>query len=157
MAGSAVRPGACVASPGVFKMSPSRCTEMRTCWKSCQSWARRSTGEATRPASMLNATSSPTVRLSAMTSRAPIELLLEPPTQDGCDHEGERDVEWDRAEDDPRERGAVVVHDGQEHDREHDVDHQHDGRPGQEAADVLLLAHPRHGVADAPRLEIGER
>ena len=43
-------------------MSPSRSTESLAWWKSCQIWASRSTGWLTRPASMLNATSSPTVR-----------------------------------------------------------------------------------------------
>src|SRR5262249_15665335 len=44
---------------------------MRVCWKSCQICAMRSTGWATRAASMLNATSSPTVMSPAITAFAP--------------------------------------------------------------------------------------
>jgi hypothetical protein len=51
--------------------SPSRAIEMRAWWKSCQIAAMRSTGELTRPAKMLNATSSPTVSWPLITSWAP--------------------------------------------------------------------------------------
>jgi hypothetical protein len=52
-------------------MSPSRSIDRRACWKSCQSWASRSTGELTRPDSMLKATSWPTLRSPSITSLAP--------------------------------------------------------------------------------------
>ena len=45
----------------------------------------------------------------------------------------------------------------EEHEGEEQVDDQRQRRAGQEIADVLELAHPRHGIADAPRLEIGDR
>ena len=53
-----------VGSAGVLRMSPSRATDSRAWWKSCHICARRSTGALTRPAKMLKATSSPTVRLA---------------------------------------------------------------------------------------------
>ena len=51
----------------------------------------------------------------------------------------------------------VDQHHGQEDDGEQQVEHQGQRRAGQEVADVLQLAHARHGIADAARLEIGER
>ena len=60
-----------VGSAGVFRISPSRATDSRAWWKSCQICARRKTGALTRPARILKATSSPTVRSPSMTSLAP--------------------------------------------------------------------------------------
>ena len=60
IAGRAARAGLDDGSGCVLRMSPSRSTESRAWWKSCQICARRSTGCMTRLASMLNATSSPT-------------------------------------------------------------------------------------------------
>src|SRR5215472_14409498 len=67
----AARPGLKVGSAGVLRISPSRATDRRAWWKSCQIWASRSTGALTRPANILNATSLPTERLPSMTSLAP--------------------------------------------------------------------------------------
>src|SRR5215470_8885360 len=72
-AGSAVRPVLKVGSAAVLRMSPSRATDRRAWWKSCQIWASRSTGALTRPASRLKATSSPTDRPPSITRRAEIE------------------------------------------------------------------------------------
>src|SRR5258706_388960 len=71
IAGREARWASNVGSGWVLRMSPMRSTEMRTCWKSCHSWASRSTGLLTRAASMLNATSSPTVSEPSIASRAP--------------------------------------------------------------------------------------
>ena len=62
--------GVCT-SVRVFRMSPSRCIEMPTCWKSVHSCASRITGPATLPDSMLKAISCPTVSCPSITSRAP--------------------------------------------------------------------------------------
>ncbi len=58
-----------------FKISPSRCTEMPVCWKSVHNCARRITGWATCPASILNATSCPTDNFPSITSLAPIYMV----------------------------------------------------------------------------------
>ena len=56
-------------------MSPSRLIEMPTCWKSFQSCASRRIGLDTWPASMLKATSSPTLSWLSITSVAPIHMI----------------------------------------------------------------------------------
>ena len=52
---------------------------------------------------------------------------------------------------------AVDEQHRQKDDGEEQVERQGQCRGGQELADGLQLAHPRHGVADPPRLEIGHR
>ena len=66
--------GVCT-SVRVFRMSPSRCIEMPTCWKSVHSCASRITGPATLPDSMLKAISCPTVSCPSITSRAPSHMV----------------------------------------------------------------------------------
>ena len=45
----------------------------------------------------------------------------------------------------------------QEDDREEQIDDQRQCGPGEEVADIFQLAHARDRIADAARLEIGER
>ena len=75
----------------------------------------------------------------------------------GVDGDRDRDVERQRAEHDPGQHRRVEEHHRQEDDGEEQVDDQGQRRAGEEVADVLQLAHPRHRIADAARLEVGQR
>jgi len=88
---------------------------------------------------------------------AAAEFLVEPPAKErrrGC---RDRDVKRERAQHDAGQEGRVDEHHGQEDCGKQEVDHQGERRAGEKIADVLQLAHPRDRIADAPRLEIGER
>src|SRR5262249_45057095 len=67
------------------------------------------------------------------------------------------DVERERAEYDRGQQRRVDEHDRQEHKGEEQVDDEGQGRAGEKIADVLQFAHPRYGIADAPRLKVGHR
>ena len=85
------------------------------------------------------------------------ELLVEPMTEDRRQPGGESDVERKGADHHAGQQRRVAEHDGQEQRRERQIDHEGERGAGQEAADVLQLSHPRHRIARATGLEIGER
>ena len=85
------------------------------------------------------------------------EFLVEPPAKQRRHADRDRDVERERAEHDPGQQRRIGEHHRQEDEGEEQVDDQRQRRAGEEIADVLQLAHPRHGIADPPRLEIGHR
>ena len=88
---------------------------------------------------------------------AAIELLVEAPAEQRRRARGDADVERERCQDDERQRHRVVEHHRQEDEREQEVDAECERRARQELADVLEFAHARHRIADASRLEIGDR
>ena len=67
------------------------------------------------------------------------------------------DVERKGAEHEQREQRRVQEHHRQEHEGEKQIDDEGQRRTGEKIADVLQLAHARHRIADAARLEIGHR
>ena len=67
------------------------------------------------------------------------------------------DVERKGAEHEQREQRRVQEHHRQEHEGEKQIDDEGQRRTGEKIADVLQLAHARHRIADATRLEIGHR
>ena len=67
------------------------------------------------------------------------------------------DVEGKGRKHDPGQQRRVEEHHRQEYEGEKQIDDQGERRAGQKVADVLELAHPRDRIADAPRLEIGDR
>ncbi len=75
----------------------------------------------------------------------------------GVDAGGDGDIERKRAKHDDGEERRIDEHHRQEHDGEEEIDDERQRRAGEEVADVLELAHARHRIAGAPRLEIGER
>ena len=88
---------------------------------------------------------------------AALEFLVEPPPEQRRRPRRDRDVERKRAEHDPGQQRRVEEHHRQEHEGEEQVDDEGQRRAGEKIADVLQLAHPRHRIADPPRLEIGHR
>ena len=88
---------------------------------------------------------------------AAAEFLVEPAAEQRRRAGRDRDIERKGAEHDPGQERRVVEHHRQEHEGEEQVDDQRQRRTGQELADVFQFAHPRHRIADAPRLEIGDR
>ena len=88
---------------------------------------------------------------------ATLKFLVQPPPKQRRRSGRNRDIERERAEDDPGQERRVEEHHAQEHEGEEQVDDQGQRRAGEEIADVLQFAHPRHQIADAPRLEIGHR
>ena len=84
------------------------------------------------------------------------ELLVQARAQDGHEHQAQRHVERQAHEHDERERHAVGEHHGDEDRAEQDVEHERERVAGEEAADVLQLAHARHRVADAAGLEVSQ-
>ena len=88
---------------------------------------------------------------------AALEFLVQPPPEQRRRRRRDRDVERERAEHDPGQQRRVEEHHRQEHEGEEQVDDEGQGRAGEEIADVLQFAHPRHRIADAPRLEVGHR
>ena len=85
------------------------------------------------------------------------ELLVEPAAEERRHAGRDADIERERAQHDAGQERRVEEHHRQEHEGEEQVEHEGQRRAGEEIADVLELAHPRHAVAGAPRLEIGER
>ena len=88
---------------------------------------------------------------------AAAEFLVEPAAEERRRPGRDRDIEREGAEHDPGQERRVVEHHRQEDEGEEQVDDQRQRRTGQELADVFQFAHPRHRVAGAPRLEIGDR
>jgi hypothetical protein len=88
---------------------------------------------------------------------AALEFLAQPPPEQRRNPGRYRDIERERAEHDPGQKRRIEEHHAQEDEGEQQVDHERQRRAGEEIADVLQFAHPRYGVADAPRLEIGHR
>ena len=89
--------------------------------------------------------------------RAALEFLVEPAAEQRRDGAGDRDIDRQRADHDPGQHRRVEEHHRQEDEGEEQVDDQGQRRAGEEIADVLQLAHPRHRIADPPRLEVGHR
>ena len=85
------------------------------------------------------------------------ELLVEPASQHRHDRQAQDQVQRQRDQHDQRQRRAVAEHHRDEDHREQHVQHQRERVAGEELSDVLELAHPRHRVADTPRLEVGQR
>ena len=75
----------------------------------------------------------------------------------GVDAHRDRDVERKRAEHEEGQQRRVQEHHRQEHKREKQIDDEGQRRAREKIADVLQFAHPRHRIADPPRLEIGHR
>jgi hypothetical protein len=85
------------------------------------------------------------------------ELLVEALAQDRHDEQAQTDVQRQAGQHDEGERHAVGEHHRDEDHREQQVEDERERLAGEKAADVLQLAHTRHRVADAPRLEVGQR
>jgi hypothetical protein len=85
------------------------------------------------------------------------ELLVQAFAQDGHDHQGQANVQRQAGQHDQRQRHAVEEHNAEEDDREDEVEHQRERVAGEEAADVLQLAHARHRVSRAAGLEVCQR
>src|SRR5262245_201197 len=88
---------------------------------------------------------------------AALELLVQPPPEQRRRRRRDRDVKRERAEYDRSQQRRVEEHDRQEHEGEEQVDDEGQGRAGEKIADVLQFAHPRHRIADAPRLKVAHR
>jgi hypothetical protein len=88
---------------------------------------------------------------------AALEFLVQPPPEQRRRRRRDRDVERERAEHDRGQQRRVEEHDRKEHKGEEQIDDEGQGRTGEKIADVLQFAHPRHRVADAPRLKVGHR
>ena len=85
------------------------------------------------------------------------EFLVEPGTQDGHHHPTQRQVQRNGGQHDQRQRHAVGEHHRDEDDREQHVQHQRQRVASEKAADVFQLAHASDRIADAARLEVGQR
>ena len=88
--------------------------------------------------------------------RAALELLIEAAAEQRRRAGRDRDVEREGGEHHPGEKRRVAEHHGQEHEGEEQVDDQGERRAGEEAADVLQLAHAGHRIAGAPYLEVAD-
>ena len=88
---------------------------------------------------------------------AAAEFLVEPPAKQRRRASRDRDIEGKGAEHDQGQERRVIEHHRQEDEGEEQIDDERQRRAGQELADVFELAHPRHRIADASRLEIGDR
>ena len=87
---------------------------------------------------------------------AAVEFLVEAPAEHRRDGGRDRDVEREGSEHDAGEEQRIVGHHRQEDEGEEEIDDQGERRTRQEIADVLELAHARHRIAGAARLEIGD-
>ena len=67
------------------------------------------------------------------------------------------DVDRDRGEHDQRQLRRIEEHHREEDHGEDEIEQRGQALPGQEAADRLQFAHPRHRLSGGARLEIGER
>jgi hypothetical protein len=86
-----------------------------------------------------------------------LEFLIQPPAKQRRRSGRDCDIERERTHDDPGQQRRVEEHHRQEHKGEAQIDDEGQGRTGEKIADVFQFTHPRHRVADAPRLEIGHR
>jgi len=75
--------------------------------------------------------------------RTTVEFLVDAGAQDRRDEHRQQDVSRHRAQNDPGQQRAVVVHHRQKHEGEEQVDDQRQRRDGDETAHVFQLAHPR--------------
>ncbi len=89
--------------------------------------------------------------------RAAAEFFVEPAAERRRRARRDADIEGKAADHDPGQQRGIEKHHRQEYEREEQVDDEGQCGAGQEIADVFELAHPRHGIADAPRLEISKR
>ncbi len=85
------------------------------------------------------------------------ELLVESAAKQRRRERRDADVEGKRSQHHEGQQRRIDEHDAKEDEGEEKVDDEGERRTGDEAADVLQFAHARHGVADTPGLEIGER
>lgn len=89
--------------------------------------------------------------------RAAIEFLVQPRAQERRDEYRQQHVAGQGHEHHHGQPDAVKKHHGDEYHREKQIQHHGNGVAGQETANVLQFAHPRHGVAHPPRLEVSQR
>ncbi|MNQ78572.1 hypothetical protein D3C85_934870 [compost metagenome] len=85
------------------------------------------------------------------------EAFVEARAQQWGDQQGNDEVQRQGQHHHQGQPAAVHKHHGDKHHREQHIQQQGDGVAGEEAADVFQLAHPRHRIADATRLEVGQR
>ncbi len=85
------------------------------------------------------------------------EFFVQPPAEQRRRPCRDRDIERKGVEHDPRQQRRIEKHHCQEHAGKKQVDDEGQRRAGEKVADVFQFAHPRHRIADAPRLEVGHR
>ena len=89
--------------------------------------------------------------------RAAPELLVETPAEQRRQSGRDPDVEGECGDRDKRQHRRIAHHHGQKDECEQQIERNGERRTGDELADVLELAHAGDRVADAARLEIGDR
>jgi hypothetical protein len=86
-----------------------------------------------------------------------VELLVDAFLEEWPDEKADGEIERNRGNDDPGELGRIGKQHEDEDDGEDEVEAGEQTLPGQKVADGFKLAHPRHGLARRPCLEIAER
>ena len=85
------------------------------------------------------------------------ELLVETLLEQRRRRRRDADIDRNRRQHDRGQQRRIDEHHRDEHEGEEQVDDQRQPGAGEKVADVLQLADARHRIADATRLEIGDR